>query len=382
MLTASPAARRRLYNAVTAATRPTGRTRTPFCYPLESWMEHATVTVATGKTLAISSQDVELNFGNGAGIFDQNYHVPEGTILGMIGPSGCGKTTTCRVALGLLQPQKGTINTLGRVPSGFRPEDRERIGYIPQQFVLYPRLSVAENAMFVASLYGMPSRQARARMEELLAFVDLSDAKNRLAQNLSGGMQRRLMLAGALMHDPVLLFADEPTAGIDPVLRMRFWEFFRHLRDQGRTLVVTTQVVSEAIYCDYVAVMRKGRILAVDTPENLKRKALGGEILDMTIQDPDEVRKAIDALKRWDQKTEDGRPVVKDVRRSTRPGATETDIHVIVEDAREWLPEVLNYLESRRPKIEVASAAPLEVSYDEVFIKIMEQDQQQEAARG
>jgi ABC-2 type transport system ATP-binding protein len=225
----------------------------------------------------------------------------------------------------------------------------------------------------------MPRQQVKRRMEELLKFVDLSDAKNRLGQNLSGGMQRRLMLAGALMHDPALLFADEPTAGIDPVLRARFWEYFRQLRDEGRTLVVTTQVVSEAIYCDYVAVMRKGRILAVDTPQNLRKKALGGEIIDVTLDNPDDVRRAIETLKRWTD-------VFADARRSPNPAA-EADIHVVVEDAREWLPEVLNRLENQRPRISVASAAPLEVSYDEIFIKIMQQDEAkqaaaQEAARG
>lgn len=324
--------------------------------------------------LTINSEGVEIDFGNGAGIFDQHYKVPEGTILGMIGPSGCGKTTTCRVALGLLAPQKGKIATLGRVPTQFSAEDREQIGYIPQQFVLYPRLSVAENAEFVASLYGMPSRQVKSRMEELLKFVDLTDAKHRLGQNLSGGMQRRLMLAGALMHDPILLFADEPTAGIDPVLRARFWEYFRQLRDQGRTLVITTQVVSEAIYCDFVAVMRKGRILAVDTPENLRKMALGGEIIDVTLEEPDDVRRALETLKRWKE-------VVHDARRSPNPEA-EADIHVAVDDAREWLPEVLNRLENQRPRIGVASAAPIEVSYDEIFIKIMQMDEQkQEQAR-
>ena len=329
------------------------------------------MTTTATKRLAISSEQIELDFGNGAGIFDQTYSVPEGTILGMIGPSGCGKTTTCRVALGLLTPQKGTITTLGQTPTRFRAEDREQIGYIPQQFVLYPRLSVAENAAFVASLYGMPARQVRRRMDELLAFVDLTDAKHRLGQNLSGGMQRRLMLAGALMHDPALLFADEPTAGIDPVLRARFWGFFRQLRDEGRTLVVTTQVVSEAIYCDFVAVMRKGRILAVDTPQNLRRLALGGEIIDITLENPDDVSRAMGILKEWDE-------VVKDVRRSPK---SEVDLHVVVDDAREWLPEVLNKLERKRPKIVVASAAPLEVSYDEVFIKIMEQDAKQQETK-
>lgn len=325
--------------------------------------------------LTIHSEGVELDFGNGAGVFDQHYQVPEGTIMGMIGPSGCGKTTTCRIALGLLTPQKGSITTLGRVPSRFTSDDRERIGYIPQQFVLYPRLSVAENAEFVASLYGMPARRVRERLKELLEFVDLSDARGRLGQNLSGGMQRRLMLVGALMHDPALLFADEPTAGIDPVLRSRFWEYFRQLRDQGRTLVVTTQVVSEAIYCDYVAVMRKGRILAVDTPANLRRAALGGEIIDLTLDNPDEVRRAITVLSRWEA-------VVRAVRRA--PNGNEADLHVVVEDAREWLPEVIKRLENQRPRIVVASAAPLEVSYDEIFIKLMQQDEQrqQEATNG
>ncbi|MFV9505325.1 MAG: ABC transporter ATP-binding protein [Oscillochloridaceae bacterium umkhey_bin13] len=325
--------------------------------------------------LTIHSEGVELDFGNGAGVFDQHYQVPEGTIMGMIGPSGCGKTTTCRIALGLLIPQKGSITTLGRVPSRFTSDDRERIGYIPQQFVLYPRLSVAENAEFVASLYGMPARRVRERLNELLEFVDLSDARNRLGQNLSGGMQRRLMLVGALMHDPALLFADEPTAGIDPVLRSRFWEYFRQLRDQGRTLVVTTQVVSEAIYCDYVAVMRKGRILAIDTPANLRRAALGGEIIDLTLDNPDEVRRAITVLQRWEA-------VVREVRRA--PNGIEGDLHVVVEDAREWLPEVIKRLENQRPRIVVASAAPLEVSYDEIFIKLMQQDEQrqQEATNG
>lgn len=322
----------------------------------------------SSRTLAIHSEGVEIDFGNGAGIFDQHYSVPHGTIFGMIGPSGCGKTTTCRVALGLLVPQKGRITTLDRVPSRFTAEDREQIGYIPQQFVLYPRLSVAENALFVASLYGMPARRARSRMEELLQFVDLSEARDRLGQNLSGGMQRRLMLAGALMHDPALLFADEPTAGIDPVLRARFWEYFRQLRDDGRTLVVTTQVVSEAIYCDYVAVMRKGRILAVDTPQNLRKLALGGEIIDVTIEEPDDMRRALETLRRWKE-------VVHDARRSPNSDA-EADLHVVVDDARAWLPEVLNRLENQRPRIAVASAAPIEVSYDEVFIKIMQMDEQ------
>jgi ABC-2 type transport system ATP-binding protein len=325
------------------------------------------------KPLVVVSNDVEIDFGGGAGIFDQTYSVPEGTILGMIGPSGCGKTTTMKVALGLLAPQKGSITTFGRVPTTFRARDRERLGYIPQHFVLYPRLTVAENAEFVASLYGMSGRQIKERLDELLAFVELSDAKHRLGQNLSGGMQRRLMLAGALMHDPALLFADEPTAGIDPVLRGRFWEFFRQLRDQGRTLYVSTQYVGEAIYCDYVAVMRKGRILAIDTPTGLRKSILGGEVIHITLAEPHQIRSALDRLARF-------APITK----AERVTGTDNQIHITVTDAGEWLPEVLNFLEKNSDgPIAIASAEELQISYDDIFIKIMQQEEQkQEAANG
>ena len=319
--------------------------------------------------LAIDSQHVDLIFGPNAGVFDQTYSLPEGTILGMIGPSGCGKTTTVRLALGLAAPQKGALTVLGRAPTSFRAADRERIGYIPQQFVLYPNLSVVENATFVASLYGMGAAQLKPRLDELLAFVELADARDKLGRQLSGGMQRRLMLASALMHNPALLFADEPTAGIDPVLRARFWEYFRKLRDEGRTLFVTTQVVSEAVFCDYVAVMRKGRLLAVDTPEGLKRRALGGETIHMHLADPARLNEAMGLLARFEP--------VQGVERV--PG-TDTELYVKVADAGEWLPEVLNYLEDPAgPAIVVESAEEKPVSYDDIFIALM---QQEEAAHG
>lgn len=325
--------------------------------------------MTAGPPLAIESQHVDLIYGPNAGVFDQTYSVPEGTILGVIGPSGCGKTTTVRLALGLAAPQKGSLTVLGRAPTSFRAAERERIGYIPQQFVLYPNLSVAENATFVASLYGMGTAQIKARLHELLAFVELSDARDRLGRQLSGGMQRRLMLASALMHDPALLFADEPTAGIDPVLRARFWEFFRQLRDGGRTLFVTTQVVSEAVFCDYVAVMRKGRLLAVDTPQGLKRRALGGEVIHVQLADPARVAEAASLLARYEP-----------VQGVERVAGTHNQLYVKVADAGEWLPEVLNLLEDPAgPGIVVESAEEKAVSYDDIFIALMQQD---EAAHG
>src|SRR4051812_16770707 len=231
---------------------------------------------ATGRQIAMPStliraQQIEKKFSADVGVFDLNFELPTGTIFGMIGPSGCGKTTTVRLMTGLYKPDRGSLTVMNRVPSKFSPRDRERLGYMPQQFVLYPNLTVWENLNFVASLYGMGYFSRRKRLLSVLDFAELGDARSRLGSQLSGGEQRRLELACSLVHNPLLLFADEPTAGVDPVLRGKFWDHFRELRHQGRTLFVTTQYVGEAAYCDLVGVMRNGRLLHIDTPAGLRR---------------------------------------------------------------------------------------------------------------
>src|SRR5512132_3088313 len=150
----------------------------------------------------IQVDQVEKAFGEDAGVFDLTFEVPAGTIFGLIGPSGCGKTTTVRLMTGVYKPDSGSLTVLGRVPSKFSARTRERIGYLPQQFVLYPNLTVWENLNFVASLYGMGYFSRRKRLRYALDLVELSDARGRLGSELSGGMQRRLELACALVHDP------------------------------------------------------------------------------------------------------------------------------------------------------------------------------------
>lgn len=311
-------------------------------------------------------QHVDLDFGGGVGVFDLNFQVPEGTILGMIGPSGCGKTTTVRLLTGLQRPTRGTVTVLGKTPSTFKPREREQLGYIPQSFVLYPNLSVNENLNFVASMYGLNSGRRQHRMAELLDFVELSDARHRLGRNLSGGMQRRLMLAGALMHDPKLLFADEPTAGIDPVLRRRFWDYFKQLRDEGRTLLVTTQYVGDAAYCDYVAVMRKGRVLTVDTPEGLRRQAMSAEIIELTVE-PDRLWEV--NLLLWNY------PGVQDVEPVPH---TRDQVRLYVADAGEMLPIVLSLLNDQL-NLTPHKAEPYTLPFDDVFIKLMERSEAEDA---
>jgi ABC-2 type transport system ATP-binding protein len=307
----------------------------------------------------IDARHVELTFGGGAGVHNLTLQVPAGTIFGLIGPSGSGKTTSVRLLTGILTPQQGELRVLGAQPSRFRARVRERIGYMPQLFTLYPNLTVWENLSFVASLYGLGYVRRRARMTELLAFVELDDARNRLGSRLSGGMQRRLSLACSLVHDPELLFADEPTAGIDPVLRGKFWEYFRALRDAGHTLFVTTQYVGEAAYCDLVGVMRDGRLIHMDTPDGLRRTALGGEVIKLVVG-AGQTHEAARRLMALDP--------VNEVRRSRSQAEL---LYIYCDDAGETLPLIFPALASDSG-ITVTSAEQFMPPFDDIFITLME----------
>ena len=310
--------------------------------------------------MMVRAEHVEKVFGGDVGVFDLSFEVPPGAIFGLIGPSGCGKTTTVRLLTGLYKPDKGALSVLGRTPHRFTPRARERLGYMPQHFVLYPNLTVWENLNFVASLYGMGYFKRRRALEQVLEFVELSDARRRLGSQLSGGMQRRLELACTLVHNPLLIFADEPTAGIDPVLRGKFWEHFRQMRDEGRTLVVTTQYVGEAAYCDMVGVMREGRLIHLDTPDNLRRKALGGEVIRLVV-DPAHMMDALQILQRH--------PAIRDVRRSrSQPGL----LYIYADDAGKTLPAIFSAL-GEQPNITIRQAEEYVPPFDDIFVQLMEQ---------
>ncbi|MCB0165149.1 MAG: ABC transporter ATP-binding protein [Anaerolineae bacterium] len=236
------------------------------------------------KNAVIYTQNLTKQFGSEVAVKDVTFSIPQGTIFGFIGPSGSGKTTTVRLLTGLYRPTDGQIAVLDEAPSEFSRATQRKIGYMPQLFVLYDDLSVWENLNFVASLYGVGFGRGK-RLKEVLDFVELTNHKNKVVRKLSGGMKRRLSLAATLIHHPRLLFLDEPTAGIDPVLRRKFWDHFQSIREQGQTLFITTQYVGEAAYCDYVGVLAGGRLLMVDTPKNLRRRAYGGDIIKLRTSD-------------------------------------------------------------------------------------------------
>jgi ABC-2 type transport system ATP-binding protein len=217
---------------------------------------------------------------------DVTMAVSAGSILGLIGPSGSGKTTTVRLLTGTLRPTEGEARVLGEDPQEFSRRTRERIAYMPQLFSLYTDLTARENVGFIAALYGISWFGRGSRIQRALSVVDLWDARNRRAGDLSGGMQRRLELACAIVHDPQVLFIDEPTAGIDPMLRQSIWDELRAMRDEGRTLLVTTQHVAEAEYCDRVALLADGELIALDTPDELRRSVFGGDVLQVDADRP------------------------------------------------------------------------------------------------
>jgi ABC-2 type transport system ATP-binding protein len=223
-------------------------------------------------------------FGDTDAVASIDLEIPAGTVVGVIGPSGSGKTTTIRMITGSLGPTSGKIEVLGDDPSRFRRRTREQIGYMPQLFSLYPDLTVSENVDFAASLAGLILWRRWRRKREVLELVDLWEVRKRRAGKLSGGMKRRLELAAALVHEPRLLILDEPTAGIDPLLRRTVWDEIHRLRDRGVTSIVTTQYVTEAEECDQVALIAGGHLIANGTPDELRREALGGEVVEVEME--------------------------------------------------------------------------------------------------
>jgi ABC-2 type transport system ATP-binding protein len=303
----------------------------------------------------IALDGVGRRFGDVVAVNDVSFGVAQGTIVGLIGPSGSGKTTIIRMLTGALAPTSGQTRVLGEDPRRFRARTRERIGYVPQSFVLYPDLTASENASFVAALFGMGWMRRRKRVRETLEQLELWDVRGRRASQLSGGMLRRLALATALVHDPDVMFIDEPTAGIDPLLRVKIWELLRELRDAGRTMLVTTQYVGEAEHCDAVALVSQGRLLALDRPEELRRSVYGGELI--------EVRTARAA----DESVFSRIPGVTRVQR--RDPRT---MHLVVEDAGEATPRIAEALTSDGTS--AVSIEPYVPSFDEVFEVLVERD--------
>ncbi len=193
--------------------------------------------------------------------------VPVGTVFGLVGPNGAGKTTLIKALVGALRPSEGETRVLELDPLRDRTELRRRIGYMPQSPALYDDLSARDNIRFFGAAHRTPG--LRKRVEEVLEFTELTERADVPLHTLSGGMKRRVSLACALVHEPEVLFLDEPTAAVDPQLRSRFWKTFRELARGGATLIISTHLMDEAMLCDRISILRKGRVIISDTPRHI-----------------------------------------------------------------------------------------------------------------
>jgi ABC-2 type transport system ATP-binding protein len=237
-----------------------------------------------GNTTVILAEGLTRRFGDFLAVDQVSFTIKAGEVVGYLGPNGSGKTTTIRMLLGLLRPSAGSARVLGYDVVSQAELVRARVGYMSQKFALYHDLTVGENLAFYAGVYGIRDPQL---MDDALNLVEMKGQKRQPASELSVGMRQRLALATAIVHQPQLLFLDEPTSGVDPQARRAFWDLIYSLVERGVTALVTTHYMDEAEYCSRVGIMREGRLLALDTPSALKRHTLTGLAWDVAFPLPE-----------------------------------------------------------------------------------------------
>ncbi|PFA22634.1 MULTISPECIES: ABC transporter ATP-binding protein [Bacillus cereus group] len=228
---------------------------------------------------SIILRNVSKSFGKKEVLHNISLSVADTEIFGLVGPSGSGKTTLIKMIAGISEATTGDVIAVGmKMPN---LNGMKQIGYMAQADALYEELSAYENADFIATMYGLKGKRKKERIEEVFTLVQLSQHAKKQVQHFSGGMKKRLSLAMALLHEPKLLILDEPTVGIDPVLRKSIWEKFYELKKQGTTIIVTTHIMDEAEFCERLGLIRDGKLIATGTPNDLKNRTSSGRIEDV-----------------------------------------------------------------------------------------------------
>ncbi len=308
--------------------------------------------------IAIQTVDLSKHFGDLKAVDRLHLTVNAGEMFGLVGPDGSGKTTIIRMLCGILAPTSGSAHVLG-FDSVKQPElAKKEIGYLSQRFSLYGDLSIDENIEFFAEINKV--YDFKKQRDELLEFTRLTPFRDRLAENLSGGMKQKLALACTLIHTPRIIFLDEPTTGVDPVSRRDFWKILQSLLKTGITIVMSTPYLDEAERCSRVAMMNKGQLMTVDTPEDLK-KTMKREVLEIVC---DRVREGFQLLK--------PHPLVKEVQ------AFGDRLNVMVENSSKDTQVIKAMLKTKG--IEITSLRVISPSLENVFISLLTKEKQSEVA--
>jgi ABC-2 type transport system ATP-binding protein len=295
----------------------------------------------------ISVENLTRRFGDFVAVDHINFQVEAGEVVGYLGPNGSGKTTTIRMLLGLLAPSDGRATVLGFDAFRQSEEVRTRAGYMSQKFAIYDDLTVIENLTFYAGVYGI---RDKARIRHTLDVVGLQGHDSTLTRSLSAGWRQRLALGIALVHEPKLLFLDEPTSGVDPTARRTFWDLIYELAENGVTILVTTHYMDEAEYCERVGIMRDGKLLAMDTPSNLKRNIIPGDVWEI-----------------FAEPLQDGLVVLPKIDGVLRVGLTGDHLRTITESGKKK-DDLLNALNAKNIRVnDIISGEP---TLEDVFLSL------------
>lgn len=304
---------------------------------------------------AVETTELSKKFGDFTAVDRISFTITRGEIFGFLGPNGAGKTTTIRMLMGLIAPTSGSATVLGFDVSRQKDEIRRRIGYMSQRFSLYNDLTVAENLNFFGGAYDVRGGRLKARRAAILEMAGLEGRERELAKNLSGGWRQRLALGCAVLHEPEILFLDEPTAGVDPISRREFWNLLYHLSSEGKTIFVTTHYMDEAEHCHRLSFIQRGRLVALGSPDEIKKEKMHGQVLEIDCSLPEEAVRTLRA---------DG-----DFNEVALYGSF---VHIVAEDIDAYRPAILNIL--AEAGIKVRNAEVIAPSLEDVFIASVRED--------
>jgi len=296
-------------------------------------------------------EDLVKRFGDFVAVDRLNVTIRKGDVFGFLGPNGAGKSTTIRMLCGLLKPTSGRAQVAG-FDVGRKPEAvRQNIGYMSQRFSLYNDLKVIENLRLFAGLYSVPAKSLRARIDWALEMANLRGQENLITRTLPGGWKQRLALGCAVLHKPPIIFLDEPTSGVDPISRRQFWDLIHLMAEEGVTVFVTTHYMEEAEYCNRLALIFRGRMVALGTPSELKRNSMRGELL---LIECDPLGEAVEALQ--------SAPNVMDA------AVFGNALHLVVPDAAAAAPQIRAYLSERG--VAIGHMEKIRPSLEDVFVSL------------
>jgi ABC-2 type transport system ATP-binding protein len=310
------------------------------------------MTDAVKKT-AVSVRNLEKKFGRFTAVDRISFDVTEGEVFGFLGPNGAGKSTTIRMLTGILAPTSGE-GTVAGFDIVTQPEAiKTRIGYMSQKFSLYEDLSVEENINFYSGIYRIPEAKKRERKEWAIEMAGLTDHRRTITKILSGGWKQRLAFGCAILHEPPIIFLDEPTSGVDPISRRQFWDLIYELSGGGVTVFVTTHYMDEAEYCDRLGLIYRGELIATGSPNELKTRFMAEEVLEVVCDRPQEAMGEIEAV-----------PAVREVALFGRA------IHVVTEDSARAKGLIETQLSEKG--FRVGSIEKITPSLEDVFVSLIE----------